>query len=214
MARISNRAVTGFSTPDNPVTGPRYGRPVNFTIDSEKAPPPVDDEGIEMLSNHEVGEIFGWNNHNSKRISYNKPIKQYKVYPTKEKIENSENTGQGARTWFSLSHVVEHLEGAAKDDPKWKGAHTFHSNRLKQARKIEKTRIKNGGEVFNTTNQPHPANKVKGIFGPDIRKWTEQRVGMTKGQYAPSTENDLSSNLDNPYNNGLFTSVEDRGNPS
>jgi hypothetical protein len=214
MARVSNRKEHGFSIPKNPVTGPVPGNPTEFSIDSKVLPPPVDDEGLSMLNNHEVGEIFGWNKHNSKRISYNKPIRQYKVYPTKEKIENSENTGQGARTWFSLSDVVHHLGQAAKEDPTKKGAHAFHLNRLKQARKTESNRIKKGGTVYSLQNQPHPGYKNKGFFGPDTREWTEERVGMTKGSHTPVTTGQTTSNLDNPYKYGKFTSVEDRGNPS
>ena len=56
--------------------------------------------------------------------------------------------------------------------------------------------------------------KVKGFKGPDIRAWTDEREGMTKGPLSPVGTGKLDSNLDNPFKYGRFTTVEDRGNPS
>ena len=192
---------------------PRHDkRPLSFPVPSKAVPRPVDDEGIEMLSNHEVGEAFGLNHHNSKKIGYREPIRQYKVYPTKDFEEHDDNTGQHARTWFSLSDVVTHLGKAAEKDPSKKAALTFHTNRLKQARKIEAARIAKGGEVYHVGNQPHPENKKKG-FRVGVREWTDEREGMTKNEFSPSSAGATDSNLDNPYKYGKFTTVEDRGDP-
>ena len=197
---------------DNSTFRRHDGRELNFIRESQSnpTPAPVDTEGLSMLSNHEVGSIFGWGKHNSKRISYNEPIRQYKAYPTEDMEENSANTGQGARTWFSLADVVHHLGNAAEKDPtKFKDVHAFHVNRLTQARNSEAARVKNGGLVYDLKNQPHPGNKdIHKRMKVGTREWTSERVGMTKGPLAPSTEGLTSSNLDNPYKYGKMVPVE------
>jgi len=196
---------------DNSTFRRHDGRELNFIRESQSnpTPAPVDDEGISMLSNHEVGSAFGWNKHNSKRVGYNQPIRQYKAYPTEDMEENSANTGQNARTWFSLADVVHHLGNLSDEDPSYSATYKFHAKRLESARKAETDRVKGGGAVYGLKNQPHPGNKdIHKRMKVGTREWTSERVGMTKGPLAPSTAGITSSNLDNPYKNGKMVPVE------
>jgi hypothetical protein len=196
---------------DNSTFKRHDNRELNFIRESQSnpTPAPVDDEGIPMLSNHEVGAAFGWNKHNSKRVSHSRLIRQYKAYPDETKTDKAANTGQNARTWFSLADVVHHLNTLSATDPSYTATANFHSKRLDSARKSEAARIKKGGPVYNLRNQPHPKNKdIHKRMDVGTREWTSERIGMTKGPLAPSTEGITFSNLDNPKKHGKMVPVE------
>jgi len=121
---------------------------------------PLDHNGIEFMSNHEVGAIFGIGAHNSKSIAYS-AIPQF-----------IEHKGQGARdttrVWYSKEHVVNHLAGLLKTgktkedkaaaQARWGGMHKKLSTELNDAKAALQERRNNGenpGHLFNQENPGH-----------------------------------------------------------
>ena len=122
---------------------------------------PLDHNGSEFMSNHEVANIFGIGEHNSKAVSYS-AIPQF-----------IEHKGQGARdttrTWYSKEHVVNHLSGLLKSgktkeekaasQARWGGFHKKLSGELAQERESTQRRRNNGENTGHLWSQVHPGHK-------------------------------------------------------
>ena len=177
---------------------------------SEATPSPLDHEGIPFLTNHEVGNIFGVNPHNSKRVSYRESIPQYKELKGKR--------DQDQRTWFRLSDVVNHLgyrSGYGKADHEktqeelnLTGMHKLYSKRLADARTAIAAQKKAGINPGDLFNQPHPGNKdihARLEFFPYGRPFTVDAPDVPNPSEAPTG---LSSNLENPRRHGFSEMVK------
>ena len=202
MARISNKIEHGFDSNDD-APAPRYGM-ATYTTPSSALPAPIDDNGMPMLSNKEVGPILGYSPGNEKKAGYEHIIRQHKVYKDEDMAENSRATGQGARTWFSQEDVVNHLgtcETCKAKDPN--GAKfKFHSKMLLSAKAAIAKQRKAGGPVHTWENQPHPGNKnihKRTYIGDRVYTEDPDELGFTfpSGETRPQATVP-TSNLDNP----------------
>lgn len=204
MARESNRLIPPTTVDRQP--GIQYGAK-SYTTPSSTKPAPIDNNGMPMLSNKEVGPILNYSPGDERRAGYEHSLRQYKVYKDDSASENSAATGQGARTWFSHEDVVNHLGKLAEKDPaKWGDKHKFHSKMLKSAKaRIEKDR-KAGKPVHSWENQPHPGNKdIHKRYYAGTREYTSEAEDL--GFYAPSEDSPqarpvYSSDLKNPVKHG------------
>ena len=123
---------------------------------------PLDPEGIPFMTNHEVGAIFGINEHNSKQYGYKWPIAQYKEY-------KSGGDDRNTRTWFSKADVVNHLaeraglhkkpEERTREENGFGARHALYSDELKADRKAVKSKREETGVTHNLYNQPLARHK-------------------------------------------------------
>lgn len=182
----------------NPQVGPdEYeARPSQFT------PPPVDDEGIPMMPTHEVAPLFGIGHlPNARHVSYDS-IPQY--------VETKGLKQTSNRTWFSLAHVVGHLQKAASINPGFADTHQKYAKRLSDARAEISRRKESGVDVGNLKNQPHPGNKASRLeFLPYGRVHLGEKPGSSNVD--SNTEVGTGSNLDIVRRQGNTRSVESAG---
>lgn len=186
----------------------------DFSAVDMSTPKPLDAEGIPFLTNHEVGAIFSRGLHNSKQIGYEQALPQYK-----EKKGPDDRT---SRTWFSVSHVVDHLSflsGQGLPAEQKTPAHKFYepihqhwNNTLGALRDNLAARKAQGENPGDLTNQPHPANKnihLRMEFLPHGRLQTVDDPLAPKS--LRGTVSGTGSNLSNPRRNGFAIPVQGSG---
>ena len=123
---------------------------------------PLDHNGMEFMSNHEVGNIFGIGPNNSKKVSYS-------AIPQFIEHRGRPGTRDTTRTWFSKEHVVKHLSGLLKSgktkeekaasQARWGGFHKKLSAELEEGRSSFQERRNNGEDPGHLFNQENPGHK-------------------------------------------------------
>jgi len=169
---------------------------------SEATSRPLDEEGIPLLTSHEVAPLFGISHQpNSRRVAYT-DIPHY--------VEHKGD--KSTRSWFSLSHIVKHLENkAAFNKPveqrtgaeiSYGNQHGHYSRLLEAAKNQLAINSQKGIRVGSLRNQPDPGNKdihARMHFFPNGREFTldDPEFGSRQGRIVGT-----SSNIENPIRHG------------